>query len=140
MSSSSCLYFILGNTKYLPGDFINISDIGPQPLHDRPNAASTLVCVTSNVNTACCRSRDNNLNSSIGNWYYPNGDIINNFNAARGENFTEYVYQQQLRLASQGTPEGPLGEYRCEIPDGRGGYANASINIINILSGNLNIF
>ena len=125
------------NRVYLPEDTVNISDIGPQPLLvDRSNPGSTLVCVTTNVNMACCRNRDND-NGPIGDWSYPNGDIVNDPDDASGESFTKYVYQHQLRLSSEGAPEGPLGEYRCEIPDGNGGYANASINIINILSGKL---
>ena len=136
----SVLYFMVGNRVYLPGDSVNISDIASQPLDDRPDPGSTLVCVTTNVNMACCRSSDSNGNGRIGNWYYPNEDMVNYPDAASdGENFTKYVYQQQLRLSSQGAPEGPLGEYRCEIPDGigSGGNANSRINIINILSGKL---
>ena len=125
------------NRLYLPGDIVNINDIGTQLLDDRSNPGSTLVCVTTNVNMACCRNRDNNNNGAIGNWYYPNGGMVNGAGGASGENFTKYVFRHQLRLSSQGAPEGPLGEYRCEIPDGSGGNVNARINIINILSGKL---
>ena len=125
------------NRVYLPGTSVNISDIGAQPLDDRSNPGSTLVCVTTNVNMACCRSSDNNNIDAVGNWYYPNGNNMVNYTdaASRGESFTKFDQQQQLRLSSRGAPEGPLGEYRCEIPDGSGGNANARINIINILSG-----
>ena len=82
------------------------------------------------------RNSDNNYNGPIVYWYYPNEDMVNGPDAASdGDNFTKLVKQQQLRLSSEGAPEGPLGEYRCEIPDRCGGYANASINIINVLSG-----
>ena len=43
---------------YLSGASVLISDTGPQP-EDRGNPESTLVCVTTNVNTACCRRTDN---------------------------------------------------------------------------------
>ena len=125
------------NRVYLPGNSVNISDIGAQPLDNRFNPGSTLVCVTTNVNTNCCRSSDSNSNGRIGNWYYPNEDMVNYPDAASGDNFTKFVQRHQLRLSSRGAPEGPLGEYRCEIPDGSGGNAIASINIINILSGKL---
>ena len=125
------------NRVYLLGSSVNISDIGSQPLHDLKNSGSTLVCVTTNVNTNCCRSSDSNGNGRIGNWYYPNQDMVNTDAASDGESFTKYVFLHQLRLSSQGAPEGPLGEYRCEIPDGSGGDATARINIINILSGKL---
>ena len=131
----SGLYFMVENRVYIPGNSVNISDIGAQPT-DSSDSGSTLVCVTTNVNMACCRSSDNNNNGSIGDWYYPNGDMVNYPDAASdGENFTKFDRQQQLRLSSRGAPEGPLGEYRCEITDGSGGNANAKINIINILSG-----
>ena len=134
----SGLYFMVENRVYLPGNSVNISDIGSQPLDDRMNPGSTLVCVTTNVNMACCRNRDNNNNGPIGNWYYPIEDMVNYTDAASdGANFIKFVHDEQLRLSSQGAPEGPLGEYRCEIPDGSGGNATARINIINILSGKL---
>ena len=124
------------NRVYLPGNSVNITDIGSQPIDDRSNSGSTLVCITTNVNTDCCRSSDSNGNGRTGNWYYPNGDMVNYPDAASdGENFTKFVFWHQLRLSSQGAPEGPLGEYRCEIPDGSGGNATARINIINILTG-----
>ena len=133
----SGLYFMVDNRVYLPGDFVNISDIGAQPLHDRVNPGSTLVCITTNVNMYCCRNSDSNGNGRIGNWYYPNEDMVNGPASASGRNFTKYVFQHQLRLSSQGAPEGPLGEYRCEIPDGNGRRINATINIINRVSGKL---
>ena len=45
------------------------------------NPGSTLVCVTTNANTACCKSDDNNaLNNAtagaVGEWYYPNGSLV----------------------------------------------------------------
>ena len=132
----SGLYFMVENRVYLPGNSVNLTDIGAQP-DNRSNPASTLVCVTTNVNIDCCRRRDNNDIGAIGDWYYPNDDSVNDPGSASGENFTKYVFRHQLRLSSQGAPEGPLGVYRCEIPDGRGGYATASINITNILSGKL---
>ena len=132
----SGLYFMVENRVYLPGDSVNISDIGTQP-DVRSNPGSTLVCITTNVNMNCCRNSDSNGNGRIGNWYYPNEDMVNDPDSASSTNFTKFVQRQQLRLSSQGAPEGPLGEYRCEIPDGNGGNTNARINIINTLSGKL---
>ena len=128
------LYFTVNNEVYLPGQSVNISDIGEQPRNNRSDVGSTLVCITTNVNTACCRSRDNYNNGSIGNLYYPNGEIVKNPGAA--ENFTKYVFQHQLRLSIEGAPEGPLGAYRCEIFDHNGIYTTANIYITNVLSGN----
>ena len=53
------LYFMFNGSVYLPGASALISDIGPQP-DNRSDPGFTLVCVTVNVNTACCRNNDNN--------------------------------------------------------------------------------
>ena len=63
---------MLENNVYIPGDSVPITDIGPQP-GNRSDAGSTLVCVTTNVNTACCRGSDG---GAIGEWYYPNGTRV----------------------------------------------------------------
>ncbi len=34
------------------------------------------MCVTSNVNTNCCRGSDNPGSDPVGNWFYPNGTIV----------------------------------------------------------------
>ena len=123
---------MLNNTLYLSGDSVVISDIGPQPA-DRSNPGSTLVCVTNNVNTACCRAGDNNgmtndTAGAVGEWYYPNGTLV------RRENVTDFRrvgYMHQVRLArvlSTSTP--PLGQYICQVPDPSTGLIhNASVTI-----------
>ena len=127
----------MGNKEYLSGQLVNITDIGEQPAN-RSDPGSTLVCVTSNVNMDCCRSSDRSGNGGIGDWYYPNGSTVNSGSSGKGQNFTRYLYRHQVRLASEGVPEGPLGVYRCEIPDGSGRKIAANINVINVLSGKLN--
>ena len=127
----------MGNKKYLSGQLVNITDIGEQPAN-RSDPGSTLVCVTANVNMDCCRSSDRSDNGGIGDWYYPNGSTVNSGSSGKGQNFTRYLYTHQVRLASEGVPEGPLGVYRCEIPDGSGRKIAANINVINVLSGKLN--
>ena len=62
---------MLGNTINLPGDTVNINDIGEQPT-DRNNPGMTLVCVATNVNSACCRGNDNNNGGPLGDLLYPN--------------------------------------------------------------------
>ena len=44
---------------YLPGDTILITDIGSDNINDRSDPGSSLLCVTTNVNTHCRRSADN---------------------------------------------------------------------------------
>ena len=52
------LYFMLNGAIHLSGASVLISDIGLQPA-DRSDPGSTFVCVTNNVNTACCIVNDN---------------------------------------------------------------------------------
>ena len=59
---------MLGNNIYFPGDS---TDIGEQQLNNRPDPGSTLVCVTTNVNTACCRSGDNTNGGALGDFIGP---------------------------------------------------------------------
>ena len=72
---------MLNGVIRLPGDSVLISDIGSQPCHNSSNPGSKLVCVTTNANTACCRSDDHNaLNNAtagaVGEWHYPNGSQV----------------------------------------------------------------
>ena len=123
---------MLGNTIYLPGDSVLITDIGQQPAGPRSDPGYTLVCVTSNVNIYCCRGNDNPNGGSLGNWYYPDGSVVPTTYAITSTDiFSRVVYTEQVRLSSLGgTDTGPYGAYRCDVPDGIGSTASASINII----------
>ena len=129
------LYFTLNGRIHLPGDTILISDIGPQPANLN-NAGSTIVCVTTNVNTACCRDVDNPFNihhgGAVGDWYYPDGTNITHANNDTERNFARFDFRHQLRLGR--TTSGPvtLGEYRCAVPHPITGVViNATITIHN---------
>ena len=118
----------MGNTIYLPGDSVFITDIGQQPV-DRLNPGPTLVCVTTNVNSDCCRGRDG---GNVGEWYYPNGSMVPRPShiGSSTDYFTRYGHTHQVRLSTVGTSTGPLGAYRCDVPDGTTGtIVSASINI-----------
>ena len=133
---------MLGNNVYLPGDSVFISDIGYQP-GTRADPGSTLVCVTTHVNTECCRGTDNPNNPNpnggpVGEWFYPDGSMVprsNNIGSSTNI-FARYPYTHHVRLGSVGTPTGPLGAYRCDVPNGTTGTnVSASINIIATLPG-----
>ena len=133
---SSGLYFTLEGVLHLPGDSVNLSDIRQQPFEDRPNAGSTLVCVTTNVNTACCRRDDNNgltnaTAGAVGEWLYPNNTQVPRPSDGNVVNFARigYIYQVRLgREASDSTP--PLGVYTCQVPEPSTGVLHkASITI-----------
>ena len=106
------LYFSLNGVIHLPGDSVLITDIGSNA--SLGDAGSTLVCVTSNVNTKCCRPRDG---GNIGEWYHPNGIIVYRNSAVyRDDIFTRSGYTKQVRLNRRANAVGPLGVYRCDVP------------------------
>ena len=127
---------MLNGAIHLPGKFVLISDIGFQPA-DRSYPGSTLVCVTTNVNTACCRRRENNTLTNatagaVGEWYYPNGTLVPR-PAGLVTDFARVGSRHEVRLAravlSDSTP--PLGVYTCEVPEPSTGILhNASIPIL----------
>lgn len=126
------LYFKLGNTTYFPGQSVVISDIGKQP-SDPDDAGLTLVCVTTNINTNCCRPADSGNEYSIGDWYYPTGEaVLRPFSLDTSMNtLAEVAHSQQVRLSAIGKPTGPLGKYTCKVPAGDTlEMISASINII----------
>ncbi len=85
---------------------------------------------------ACCRNSETGM-GAIGNWYPPTGPLVTTLNnlGLATDTFYRVVYNQQVRLASAGAPTGPLGTYTCSVPNNNGILINATINIINILSG-----
>ncbi len=130
---STGLYFSLNGVIYNPGSSINITDIGEQPL-DHSDAGSTLVCVTTNVNTQCCRGADNPNGGGIGGWLDPSNRQIPAPGALGGATnvFAHYLHTEQVRLAIVGgTPSGPLGVYTCVVPDVNGLDMSATITITN---------
>ncbi len=58
------------------------------------------MCVTSNVNTMCCRGSDHPGDGAVGNWLYPNGAIVSDDYIIyyRRENFFRSSHAQQIRL------------------------------------------
>ncbi len=111
-----------------------MTDIGGQPSnHEDPG--NTLICDTSYVNMACCRIAGSVM-VAIGNWYTPLGSALTTSNLGETtDTLYRVVAAQQVRLASIGTPVGPLGIYTCSVPDSNGILVNATINVINTLSG-----
>lgn len=72
---------------------------------------------------------------TIGNWYYPNGQIVRNISdlEARNDLFVRLAQVNQMRLVSQRSLIKILGVYRCVVlSDGRNFTA-----FINITRGSL---
>ncbi len=131
----AALFFKIGSRTLGDGESVNITDIKGQPL-DRDDPGNTLICHTRYVNIQCCRGRESKM-GAIGNWYPPTGHpVITLANLGQTtDTLYRVVYTQQVRLASIGAPVGPLGVYTCSVPDNNGKIVNATVNIINILSG-----
>ena len=128
------LYFMLNGTIHFPGDSVLVSDIGPQP-DNRNDSGSTLVCVTTNVNKACCRENDNNaLTTStmgaVGDWYYPDSTQVPRGSDGKQLKSSRIGYTHQVRLARSPDSTPPPGVYTCVVPEPVTGVLhNASITI-----------
>ena len=110
-----------------------MSNIGSQPGY-RGDPGSTLVCVTTNVNTACCRRSDDphylTNGGAIGEWYHPNGTLVPRGNSGKIINFARFGYNHHIRLARiVSNPTPPLGVYTCEVPDPCGNLFTATISL-----------
>ena len=135
-SPTTGLYFML-KTEILENSLFFLN-IGPQA-SNRNLSGSTIVCVTTNINTACCRSADNNgmtnaTAGAVGEWRYPNGTSVPRLSDNNVMDFARVGFTQQVRLARVvelgSTP--PLGVYTCEVPELSTGILHtASITITN---------
>ena len=108
------LYFTLNGTVYLPGDTVLITDIGSANANNKSDPQSSLVCVTTNVNTHCCRGADNPNGGVIGEWYFPNGTRILN---TPDTNFYRTRHTQTVRLNRMNNTVSPTGVFSCEVPN-----------------------
>ena len=107
------LYFTLSGTMYLPGDTILITDIGSINTNDESDPGSSLVCVTTNVNTQCCNSADNPNGGGRGEWLDPDGTRILN---TADTNFYRTRSTQQVRLNRRNNAMSPTGVFTCVVP------------------------
>ena len=126
------LYFLFYNTIFLPNDVVLISDIGDISVsHEFPGSA--LVCVTTNVNSDCCRDRDKNNNTHgglVGQWFFPNSTTVPR--PRNSSSFSRRGHAHQVRLSRiVGNPAGPPGVYKCDVPHGKNGTnISASISLV----------
>ena len=108
------LYFTLRGSRYESGMSILITDIGSNTNNNSSDPGSSLVCVTSNVNTHCCRGADNPNGGHRGEWYLPDGTRILN---TPDTNFYRTRYTQQVRLNRRNNAMSPTGVFICEVPN-----------------------
>ncbi len=112
----------MNGTVYLPGATILIIDVGdsysPHYTTNQVDPGPSLVCVTSNVNTMCCRNADHPGSGAVGNWLYPDGNIVLGNSANPNEDFTRSSHTQQIRLnRKRPAVMSTMGVYTCEVPD-----------------------
>ena len=123
---------MLGNSMYLPGEDVLINDIGAQS-SDRTDPGSTLVCVTTNINTACCRSRDG---GAVGEWFSPDGSMVPRRYGTSAHGLNRVGYTHQVRLSRVDNANEPLGIYTCVVPPSPSGPdVSAKINIVGPTTG-----
>ena len=101
---------------YLPGGTVIITGIGDSTTDP---AGPSLVCVTSNVNTKCCRGSDGPGGSggSVGEWYFPNGTMVPRNGRAPSADFTRSGFTHQIRLNRKNNAMSPTGIYECRVPE-----------------------
>ena len=117
------IYFTLNGTVYLPGDTILITDIGSENTNDRSDPGSSLVCVTTIVNTQCCRHADG---GGEGDWLDPDGTMILNNTT---DNFYTTHYTHQIRLNRRNDAMSPTGVFTCVIPNDEDNPTNHTATI-----------
>ena len=101
---------------YLPGDAVLITDIGVFSTQNDPG--TSLVCVTSNVNTQCCRGSDG---GNVGEWHFPDGTMVPRNSVAPSADFVRSGFIHQVRLNRRNNARSPTGTYVCRVPDGTTG-------------------
>ena len=97
---------------YQPGDTVLITDIGVG-VKGSPDTGSSLVCITTNVNTNCCRPGDG---GNVGEWFFPNGTIVPRNSDSPNGDFTRIGWTHEVRLNRRNNAITPLGNYTCVVP------------------------
>ena len=109
-----------------------ITNIGSGSSDSILDSGSALVCVTSEVNTRCCRRRDG---GNVGEWHFPNGTVVPRRRASPDGDFTRTGYTHQVRLNRMNDAMGPVGTYTCTVPDAENGKEySATITLGEVLA------
>ena len=113
---STGLYFTLNGVVYQPNDTILITDIGVSTLVGEytSDPGSSLVCITTNVNTNCCRGKDG---GNVEEWFFPDGNMVPRNSDSPDGDFTRSGFTHQVRLNRRNNAMTPLGTYTCVVPD-----------------------
>jgi hypothetical protein len=123
----------MNGTRYESGSTLTITNVGSSTYSTGyANPDLSLVCMTSEVNTECCRHQDGR---SVGEWYFPDGSVVPRRKYDHAEDITRSGYNQQVRLNRINDAIGPIGTYTCKVPS-QDGCGNV-MHIANITLGQL---
>ena len=90
-----------------------------------PDPGQALVCITTNVNTKCCRGSDG---GSVGDWFFPDGTRVPRGN---DDPITRTGWTHQVRLSRRNNAMTPTGDHECRVPDENSGLIHtASITLV----------
>ena len=105
--------------------------------HHDIGVSAPLVCVTSNVNTQCCRAiGETPSGEPVGNWHFPNVSLVPRRAVAPNNDFSRTGNYQQVWLHRINNAMTPMGSYECRVPDNSGMLHTASI----LLQGTITIW
>lgn len=106
---------------------VNIAEIGTAPSTDPDSPGGSLVCVTSLVNTECCRTSDG---GNVGEWFFPDGSMVPRGSSPGDSAFTRTGSYQQVRLNRRfSNATEPNGTYECRVPFDIGSERYATITL-----------
>ena len=85
-------------------------------LEDIGEGDGALLCITNY--SACCRPPyTGDMESALGNWYFPNGTRLPSLAAIADERWDFYMNRGQMVVRLHRRRGGVEGIYHCEIPD-----------------------
>ena len=112
---------------YPSGSTIPLRDVGfYNPASGVSIPDSSLVCVTSELNTQCCRNSDG---GNVGEWFFPDGSIVPRRSGNPNADFVRSGYIHEVRLSRMNDATEPYGTYTCMVPrqDGCEGLMHTAV-------------
>ena len=100
------VFLTLGGQPYRNGSSILIGEIGE-------GDEAALLCVTDLVQ--CCRGEDTDVGGALGEWFYPNGSLVQVEDS--GDDFYHTRGLGIVRLNHRNNAMSPIGQFCCMVPD-----------------------
>ena len=120
------VWFSLNGTTYHNNSLVTLEDIGEND--------TALLCIT-NL-TACCQRNDTGKNeTTLGNWFFPNGTIVPSNKSNRSWDF--YMDRGEMVVHLNRREGREDGIYRCEILDSTKITQTIYIGVYNASTGEI---